>query len=94
MTVDDQPQARDRFEPHGAPFDLAPPGERYFRHPGDVVRLVLWATITASCSSLIIEIGPRTTSDGVAADLGRVAARAPAVSSASCCSRSPRSSSW
>ena len=25
-------------------FDPAPPGERYFRHPGDVVRLVLWGT--------------------------------------------------
>ena len=27
----------------GAPgTDLRPPGDRYYRHPGDAVRLVLW----------------------------------------------------
>ena len=41
--------------PADAPVDLDdhPAGERYFRHPGDVVRLVLWglATWCWSCSS-------------------------------------------
>ncbi len=23
--------------------DVRPPGERYFRHPGDLLRLLLWA---------------------------------------------------
>ena len=67
------------FDPHAAApgasaFDLAPPGERYFRHPGDVVRLVLWG-IAAAVLAIVIALGTHT-SDGVTADLGRVAARA------------------
>lgn len=60
----------------GAPrSDLAPPGERYFRHPGDVVRLVLWA---ATALVLVLFIGIATgTSDGLTADLGRAAAHLP-----------------
>jgi hypothetical protein len=27
--------------------DVRPPGERYFRHPGDVLRLLLWGAVTA-----------------------------------------------
>lgn len=56
-------------------FDPAPPGERYFRHPGDVVRLVLWG-LAALLLTIVIRLGTHTT-DGVTADLGRVAARAP-----------------
>src|SRR4051812_15330820 len=56
-------------------FDLAPPGERYFRHPGDVVRLAVWGTTTVLLVALI-ELGTHTTG-GVATDLGQVAARAP-----------------
>ena len=55
-------------------FDQSPPGERYYRHPGDVVRLVLWGT-TALLLAIIIDIGTHTT-DGLTADLGRVGARA------------------
>src|SRR4051794_21115858 len=56
-------------------FDAAPPGERYFRHPGDVVRLVLWGA-AALLLTIVIALGTHTT-DGVTADLGRVAGRAP-----------------
>jgi undecaprenyl-diphosphatase len=60
----------------GAPaFGLTPPGERYYRHPGDVVRLVLWGT-AALLLAIVIALGTHT-SDGVTADLGRVAGRAP-----------------
>src|SRR5206468_11303726 len=55
-------------------FDPAPPGERYYRHPGDVVRLVLWGT-AALLLAIVIQVGTHTT-DGVAADLGRVTGRA------------------
>ena len=56
-------------------FDPAPPGERYYRHPGDVVRLVLWG-IAALTLAVVIQVGTHTT-DGVTADLGRVTGRAP-----------------
>ena len=42
--------ARDRTGPHARRSTSAPPGERYFRHPGDVVRLVLWGAGHARCS--------------------------------------------
>ena len=29
-------------------FDDLPPGERYFRHPGDVIRLVVWGVATTA----------------------------------------------
>ncbi len=54
-------------------LDLLPPGERYFRHPGDVVRLVLWGA-AAVLLTIVIGIGTSTT-DGVTDDLGRAAAR-------------------
>jgi uncharacterized membrane protein YbhN (UPF0104 family) len=57
------------------PFDPTAPGERYFRHPGDVVRLVLWGVLTL-VMVLLVELGTRTTA-GVTADFGRVVARAP-----------------
>jgi uncharacterized membrane protein YbhN (UPF0104 family) len=62
-------------EPDQAPFDAAPPGERYFRHPGDAVRLLIWG-VAAVLLAIVIEIGTHTT-DGLTADLGRVSARAP-----------------
>ena len=56
-----QPRHRSRrAEPA---VELRPPGERYFRHPGDVVRLVLWGAATFV---LVVFIGVATgTSDGV-----------------------------
>ena len=59
----------------GAAFELTPPGERYYRHPGDAVRLVLWG-IAALLLAIVIALGTHTT-DGVTADFGRVAARVP-----------------
>ena len=46
--------------------DVRPPGERYFRHPGDVLRLLLWGAVTAttqfwfSCARAYV--GPSATS--------------------------------
>ena len=52
-----------------------PPGERYFRHPGDVLRLLLWGAVTAV---LAIFISVTTSSSkGLTADLGRAAGRVP-----------------
>ena len=53
------------------------PGERYYRHPGDVVRLVLWGTATVV---LVLFIAVATgTSDGLTADLGRAADQLPST---------------
>jgi uncharacterized protein (TIRG00374 family) len=49
-------------------FDERPPGERYFRHPGDVVRLVLWGAATIVLV-LLIELAEGT-DDGIRQDLG------------------------
>jgi undecaprenyl-diphosphatase len=54
-------------------FDARPPGERYFRHPGDVVRLVLWGS-AALALGVVIAVGTATT-DGITTDLGQVAGR-------------------
>ena len=55
-------------------FDLSPPGERYFRHPGDVVRLVVWGSVTLALGILL---GTGTsTADGVTDDLSRLSGRA------------------
>jgi len=55
--------------------ELSPPGERYFRHPGDVVRLVLWG---ATSVVLVVFIGVATgTSEGITTDLGRAARQLP-----------------
>ena len=51
------------------------PGDRYFRHPGDVVRLVLWA-IVAILLVLLLRLG-KATSEGVTTDLGRAASQIP-----------------
>ncbi len=55
-------------------FDPRPPGDRYYRHPGDAVRLVLWSALTILLA-LFISIATDT-SDGLTSDLGRAAARA------------------
>jgi len=52
-----------------------PPGDRYFRHPGDVVRLVL-AAAALLLLVLFVELAT-STSRGVSADLGRAATAVP-----------------
>ena len=52
-----------------------PPGDRYFRHPGDVVRLVLWGT-TLVLLAIFLSVADAT-SAGVSTDLGRVASQLP-----------------
>ncbi len=57
---------------------MAPPGERYYRHPGDLLRLVLWA-LAAAVLALVIGVAQASTA-GITADLGRVAHQlAPAI---------------
>jgi uncharacterized membrane protein YbhN (UPF0104 family) len=58
-----------------APLDLdvEPAGDRYYRHPGDVVRTVLWVA-AAVMLGLFIEV-TSDTSDGLTTDLGRAGAR-------------------
>jgi len=51
------------------------PGDRYFRHPGDVVRLVVWG-IVAVLLVLLLRLG-KATSEGVTTDLGRAASQIP-----------------
>ena len=53
-----------------------PPGERYFRHPGDVVRLVVWGARGARSLGVFLRLATDT-SDGLTTDLGRAAARGP-----------------
>ncbi len=52
-----------------------PPGDRYFRHPGDVVRLVLWGTALVLLA-IFLSVADAT-SAGVSTDLGRVASQLP-----------------
>src|SRR6185503_3288683 len=52
-----------------------PAGDLHFRHPGDVVRLILWATATAVVA-LTIWLG-RSTSEGLTVDLVRAAGGVP-----------------
>ena len=47
-----------------AELDERPPGERYYRHPGDVVRLVLWGSATARAGRSSSR-SATATSDGV-----------------------------
>jgi glycosyltransferase 2 family protein len=61
-------------DPTGGP-DHLPPGEPYYRHPSDVVRLLLWG---AAAILLAILIGVATsTSAGVTDDLARAGSRLP-----------------
>ena len=52
-----------------------PPGDRYYRHPGDVVRLIVWAAVTVLLV-LFIEVASGT-SDGLRSDLGATATAVP-----------------
>lgn len=52
-----------------------PPGERYYRHPGDVVRLVVWGSVTIALL-LFVEVASGT-SGGVRTDLGALASTVP-----------------
>jgi undecaprenyl-diphosphatase len=52
-------------------LDTQPAGERYFRHPGDVVRLIVWLATTVVLA-LFVEIATAT-SDGLSRDLGQAA---------------------
>jgi glycosyltransferase 2 family protein len=54
-----------------APLAAAPPGEAYYRHPGDVLRLVLWA-VGAVVVALLIQVAQASTA-GVTTDLARAA---------------------
>jgi undecaprenyl-diphosphatase len=59
------------------PIDVGirPPGERYFRHPGDVLRVLL-AGITTVLLAIFISV-TTSSSTGLTADLGRAADRLP-----------------
>ena len=54
---------------------MQPPGERYFRHPGDVVRLVIWG-LAALVLGIFIRLATDT-SNGLTSDLGRAASAMP-----------------
>jgi len=56
-------------------FDERPPGERYYRHPGDVVRLVVWGVATIVVA-LLVELAEGTNA-GIREDLGEAAALIP-----------------
>lgn len=62
-------------QPTAPMVDHRHPGEPYYRHPGDVVRLVLWASV-AALLLLFIDVATGT-SDGVRADLGSAATSVP-----------------
>ena len=71
---DPVPESVDGAPPQ-AGLDGQPPGERRFRHPGDVVRLALWGTATLVLAALIAVA--TSTSEGVTTDVGRVVTRLP-----------------
>lgn len=58
-----------------AELDERPPGERYFRHPGDVVRVVVWGAATLLLV-LLVELAEGTNA-GLREDLGETAALIP-----------------
>jgi uncharacterized protein (TIRG00374 family) len=57
------------------PFDERPPGERYFRHPGDVVRIVVWGAATIVLV-LLVEVAEGTNA-GLRTDVAHAAALLP-----------------
>lgn len=59
----------------GPDLDLRPPGEAYFRHPGDAVRLAVWGT--AALLLFLFIWRATATSEGVATDLGDAATQVP-----------------
>jgi len=52
-----------------------PAGERYFRHPGDVLGLIAWAVVTLALIAFVE--AATNTSDGLRRDLGRAATSIP-----------------
>jgi uncharacterized membrane protein YbhN (UPF0104 family) len=62
-------------QPTAPEVDHRPPGERYYRHPGDIVRLVLWAGATVVLL-LFIDVATNS-SDGLRVDLGGAATSVP-----------------
>ena len=56
-------------------FDDRPPGERYFRHPGDVIHLVVWGLVTFALL-VFIELAEGTNA-GLRDDLADVVALIP-----------------
>jgi hypothetical protein len=61
--------------PGAVRFDERPPGERYYRHPGDVLRLVLWGIATLALV-VFIELAEGSNT-GLREDVGDVAALFP-----------------
>jgi len=72
---DERPESVDPRDTSAQRFDDRPPGERYYRHPGDVVGLALWTTATVLLV-VFIEVATRT-STGLSDDLGRAATSLP-----------------
>jgi hypothetical protein len=60
---------------HAVEQDHRSPGERYYRHPGDVIRVVAW-TVTTFALVLFVDLAVATSS-GVRADLGQAATNVP-----------------
>jgi glycosyltransferase 2 family protein len=56
-------------------FDTRAPGERYYRHPGDAVRVVVWGVATVLLV-LFVDVAEGT-NDGLRGDLGEAAALVP-----------------
>ena len=69
-----------------------PPGERYYRHPGDIVRLVVWERAIV-VFLLFIDVSTGT-SDGVRTDLGDAATASSGRCPASSCWPRSRSPPW
>jgi undecaprenyl-diphosphatase len=66
---------RETGPPDVVVFDPTPPGERYFRHPGDVVRTLLWGA-AALLLFAVISVGTDT-AEAITSDLARSAAKIP-----------------
>ncbi len=70
-----QLHAGDLVDAQAVAFDTRPPGERYYRHPGDIVRVVIWAAATVLLI-LLIEVAEGTNT-GIREDIGEAAALVP-----------------
>jgi hypothetical protein len=56
---------------------ITPPGERYYRHPGDALRLVLWGVATVLLL-VLVEVAEATT-EGITTDFGHAGERVAAA---------------
>jgi undecaprenyl-diphosphatase len=75
VTVESRLGVVDASADEQAPFDERPPGERYFRHPGDVVRIVVWGAATILL--VFVDELAEDTNAGLRSDLGDAAALIP-----------------